>query len=1244
MDDSLRTILIANRGEIAVRIIRTAKALNIRTIAVYTEPDAISTHVSLADESVLLEGPPTKAYVDGDQIINVAKQYKANAIIPGYGFLSENTDFARMAKEAGIAFAGPSPESIEAFGLKHRARELAIDAGVPIVPGTQSLVKDEEEAVNASKKLGFPVMLKATAGGGGMGLLTCHSEEEVRESFTTVKSRGEALFKNGGMFIERYYPSSHHIEVQVFGNGLGKAIHFGERECSIQRRHQKVVEECPSPFVTKHPELRQKLCDAAVRLAESTKYASAGTIEYLVDDDTGDFFFLEMNTRLQVEHGITELCYGVDLVELMLKQVNAELSGKKGLDAAYLEKLQSKPLRGAAIEVRVYAENPARNFAPSPGILQEVQWKEIPGSRFDTWVRRGTKVTANYDPLLTKVMYHSPSRQEAIKGMFTILSESKICGPPTNLEFLASILTDARFVKGNTLTQFLNTFNYMPAAIDVVAGGAYTLIEDYPGRPTIGRGFSHSGPMDPLAFRIANALVGNPVGLEALEITLSGPELLFLGPAIVSLCGAPMEAKLDGAPFSMWTRVKINAGQRLSIGRTTGGGCRAYMAVYGGFTNVANWFGSKSTSPMVGVGGYQGRQLASGDLLSITDKLPEIDGELSLPTSLIPEYPSHWELLALAGPYDEGYILTDNIEELYRTTWKISHNAARGGIRLIGPKPKWARTDGGEGGAHPSNVIEYGYPIGTLNWTGDDPCIFPVDCPDLGGFVSSMTVAKADYWRMGQMKAGNTLKFRRVTLDDALALRRQVDRFVESIAECCSGKAKFEEVSALNYANLPESKDFGYGTKAVIHRIEENGRKQPLVSYRQGGDDYILIDYGHGAFDLNHRCRVTALIKALREGKGEITFSTGLIGTVGCGNSLSLYYDGLKIPQKKLIKYLCQLEVQLGDLSQVKMPSRLFKLPLTFESKRQTAALQRYMETQRPYASYLPDNMDFVAKNNAFTRQEFENIYLTASFMVVAVGFFTALPLSLPVDPRHRMNCPKMNPSRVFTPEGQVSWGGSCMALYNVESPGGYQLTGMSIPGVDILGSKAGYSPEKPWLFEDFDQITFYKVSEEEYEKDMALFHSGRYQYKWENVEFDMAEHNRLLESTKDEVAMIRARQKQAQAEMTKLENELLERWAAEKEANEIPMDAVEALLQDPDISTIEAPLSANVWKIEVQEGDKVTAGQVVTILEAMKLEIAVRADASAVGGTIEKILIKPNDTVEAGKTLFLVRSGPKKA
>ena len=567
-----------------------------------------------------------------------------------------------------------------------------------------------------------------------MGLATCGDAKEVREAFGMVKSRGETLFKDAGVFVERFYPNSHHIEVQVFGNGRGDAIHFGERECSIQRRHQKVIEECPSPFVTQHPrkldpllsrrsfstsnqippDLREKLCSAAVRLAKSVNYASAGTIEFLVDDATGDFFFLEMNTRLQVEHPITELCYDVDLVSLMLQQADAELDGS-ALSASHLSSLQpSSPPNGAAIEARIYAENPARDFTPAPGTLQIVSFPSPPGSRIDTWVHTGTVMSSHYDPLLAKAIFHSPTRAATLTGLHDLLATSRICGPPTNLSFLTAILSSQPFISGNTPTSLLSSISYTPPAIDVLSGGAYTLVEDYPGRPTMGRGFPHAGPMDPLAFQIANLLVGNARGTVGLEITLNGPELLFLAPAVVSLCGAPMSFTLSGKPVSMWTRVPISPGQKLSIGKTTGAGCRAYLAIFGGLPSIAEWFGSKSTSPGVKVGGQQGRPLAAGDLLSIVEDIPEQIWKTAvrLPDALIPRYGHHWDIMAMSGPYDEGYLLEEDVAMIYDTKWKVSHNAARGGIRLVGPKPKWARKDGGEGGAHPSNLIEYGYPLG----------------------------------------------------------------------------------------------------------------------------------------------------------------------------------------------------------------------------------------------------------------------------------------------------------------------------------------------------------------------------------------------------------------------------------------------------------------------------------------------------------------------------------------------------
>jgi urea carboxylase len=427
-------------------------------------------------------------------------------------------------------------------------------------------------------------------------------------------------------------------------------------------------------------------------------------------------------------------------------------------------------------------------------------------------------------------MVHTSSRDETIAIMTQLLRGSSICGPPTNLEFLAEILQDPRFAAGETLTSFLKDFHYTPHAIDVISAGAYTLIQDLPGRPTVGKGIPHSGPMDPMAFQIANMLVGNHRHTEGLEITLSGPELRFVGPAIVALCGAPMEATLDSNAFPMWTKVRIEAGQKLRIGKTTGGGCRSYLAVYGGFPSVASYFGSKSTSPLVAIGGYQGRQLAPGDLLQIAREVPQDTQAVCLPENLRLAYTTDWEVSAMVGPHDEGYFAPESIDAIYKTKWKVSHNASRSGIRLVGPVPKWARKDGGEGGAHPSNLVEYGYPLGTLNWTGDDPCIFPVDCPNFGGFASSTTVVRADWWKLGQLKAGNTLKYVRVGLEDALRKRRRNEAFLDAVEEAVRSGEGWEGIGKMQGAHV-EFHECKIG-KAVVWEKAET-KDTPQVRYRQ---------------------------------------------------------------------------------------------------------------------------------------------------------------------------------------------------------------------------------------------------------------------------------------------------------------------------------------------------------------------------------------------------------------------------
>ena len=709
------------------------------------------------------------------------------------------------------------------------------------------------------------------------------------------------------------------------------------------------------------------------------------------------------------------------------------------------------------------------------------------------------------------------------------------------------------------MTSFLHDFKYAPHAIDVISAGAYTLIQDLPARPTIGKGIPHSGPMDQMAFQIANILVGNPRGKEGLEITLSGPELRFIAPAIVALCGAPMETTLDGNQFPMWTSVRIEAGQKLKIGKTTAEGCRSYLAVYGGFPSVAEYFGSKSTSPLVAIGGYQGRALAPGDLLQIAKDLLDDFASTSLPEVLRLKYEADWEIAAMVGPHDEGFFTPEFIRTIYDTKWKVSHNASRSGIRLVGPVPEWARKDGGEGGAHPSNLIEYGYPLGTLNWTGDDPCIFPVDCPNFGGFTSSTTVIKADWWKLGQIRAGNTLKYVRVGLQDALKKRKRNDGFLDTIEQAVKGSTWPKDLEGIQrgHVSFHECK---IGNAVIWEK--PSTRTTPLVRYRQGGDDHLLIEYGNESFDLNHRCRVTALENNINSSSTPGGIKRNIYNTVGCCTTLLIHYNGAELPRADLIAHLHTIESQLGDLRRTKVPTRIFKLPISFESKFQDEATQRYITNQRPHAPYLPDNLAFVARNNALTPQQLKDIYLTGQFMAVVVGFFCGNTVSLPVDPRQRLSAPKMNPSRVFTPEGTVGWAGSCMSVYPVDSPGGYHMTGRTVPCWDYYSYKPGFN-KQPWIFRDFDILTFYQVSEAELDTLLGQFRAGKYEWEFEEVEFDMAEHNQLLESTKDEVAKIRVEQGRAQGEMNKLEEESLERWRKEKAENQVDESMVEKLLDD---------------------------------------------------------------------------------
>lgn len=437
-------ILIANRGEIAVRIIRACREMGIETVAIYSTMDKDALHVQLADEAVCVGPPKGKdSYLNMENIISATILKGAQAIHPGFGFLSENSRFAEMCQECNIAFIGPDAQMIELMGNKSRARETMIKAGVPVVPGSQGAVEDLEEALGIAENIGYPVMIKASAGGGGKGMRLAFSKDEFVKAFTTAKQEAKAAFGNDSMYIEKYIENPRHIEFQILGDAYGNIIHLGERDCSIQRRHQKVIEEAPSPVI--HPELREKMGKAAVKAAATINYKNAGTVEFILDKQ-GNFYFIEMNTRIQVEHPVTEMITGIDIVKEQIKIA-------AGLPLEY--KQENIKINGHAIECRINAENPQKGFMPSPGTVKGLYLPGGFGVRIENALYEGYKIPPIYDSMIAKLITHGRDRKEAIAKMKSALGEFIIEGIETNIDFLFDILHTEDFEKGNVDTGFI---------------------------------------------------------------------------------------------------------------------------------------------------------------------------------------------------------------------------------------------------------------------------------------------------------------------------------------------------------------------------------------------------------------------------------------------------------------------------------------------------------------------------------------------------------------------------------------------------------------------------------------------------------------------------------------------------------------------------------------------------------------------------------------------------------------------
>ena len=489
------------------------------------------------------------------------------------------------------------------FGLKHSARGLAQKCGLPLLPGTDLLV-GLPAALAAAECIGYPVMLKSTAGGGGIGMRRCNDVQELSASFAAVQRLAAGNFSNAGVFLEKFLARARHIEVQLFGDGCGQVIALGERDCSVQRRNQKVIEESPAPGLS--DATRRELAAAAVRLGQAVQYRSAGTVEFVFDVDAAQPYFLEVNTRLQVEHGVTEEVGGIDIVEWMIRTA----AGTPPDLAAH----RHEPC-GHAIQARVYAEDPARNFRPASGLLTNV---ELPtGVRVDGWVETGTEVSAFYDPLLAKIIARGATRALAIASLTRALGAARIDGIETNLPYLVSILANPQFAAGEQTTALLASHTLTTPGIEVLSPGTLTTVQEWPGRLGLWDvGVPPSGPMDPLAHRMANRMVGNSPGTAALEMTVTGATLRFDSDAVIALAGAQMDVKLDGRPVSFWEPIAVPRDSVLTLGAIRGPGQRACLAVRGGL-DVPVYLGSRATFTLGQFGGHGGRALRTGDVLRL---------------------------------------------------------------------------------------------------------------------------------------------------------------------------------------------------------------------------------------------------------------------------------------------------------------------------------------------------------------------------------------------------------------------------------------------------------------------------------------------------------------------------------------------------------------------------------------------------------------------------------------------------
>lgn len=1196
-------VLIANRGAISCRIQRTLRKLGISSVAIHSEADRESLNALEADVAVPLAGSlAAETYLDAGKIIEAALRTGSGAVHPGYGFLSENADFARACEAAGLVFIGPTPEQLTTCGLKHVCRDIARRQGVPLLEGS-GLLGSAAEAVTLANQVGFPVILKSSAGGGGIGMQIARHESEVPALFEQVRRLSTSHFGDASVFLETYIERARHIEVQVFGDGAGQVIALGERDCSVQRRNQKVIEETPAPGLRGSD--RDRLAEAAIRIATSVNYRSAGTVEFLWDELRREFYFLEVNARLQVEHGVTEEVWGVDLVEWMVKLAAGELPPLGELSA------HLKP-QGHSVQARIYAEDPNKDFQPGSGLVTRFV-APVGDVRCDTWVESGTEVSQYYDPMLAKLIVHRQTREEAILALARALGDFECHGIETNQAYLGKILASPEFSRAEITTRFLSGFAYQPETIDVLDPGLETTVQDYPGRIGLWDvGVPPSGPFDPLSFRLGNRVLGNGATVAGLEMAVRGPRLRFNAPALICLTGAEMEARLDGTPVSRYLPVAVAAGQTLKLGAVKGPGQRGYLLIGGGL-DVPTYLGSRATFRLGRFGGHGGRALKAGDVLHLGGTAVE-QPPVALPPGLLPELTSEWSIHVVYGPHGAPEFFTPvDMEAFFSASWEVHYNSDRTGIRLKGPKPVWARRDGGEAGLHPSNIHDNAYCVGSVDFTGDMPIILGPDGPSLGGFVCPAVVARADLWKLGQLKPGDRVRFVPVRNEEAERLLEVQERWISTLQE--------EPAMASPAFPLPSP---------VLDSIPAR-KGLPEVCFRQSGDGVILVEFGELVLDLDLRFRVQALHDELLRNRFD-----GMLELVPGIRSLQVQFDPTRISGRAVLKLIEAAESGLPPVDEMEFASRIVHLPLSWDDPATREAIDKYMQIVRADAPWCPSNIEFIRRINGLdSLDDVRRIVYDASYFVLGLGdVYLGAPVATPLDPRHRLVTTKYNPARTWTPENAVGIGGAYLCIYGMEGPGGYQFVGRTLPIWNRFRTTTHFKADKPWLLRFFDQIRWYPVDADDLPEMRRKFLTGQFDIRIEETTFRPRDYHAFLEENAADIGTFRETQRKAFAEER-------QRW---EQSGAMSFEHAEVELSDqgdvveipPGCEAVTAPVAGSVWKVLATEGENVEEDQPLIIVESMKMEISIGAIQR---GTLHEVLVEAGASIVAGQVLAILKT-----